>query len=705
MVCFGVLLAALSTVFFFGHERGYFYRPHTHNDISAQTMAIATNLAAEHRFLLFYSRFKNDDGTVGYEVYNRYPFGTYLAIRLVSLPFGDDPAAQLWAARLLMLLFYAGAACLAHVALCRITGSPEIALMATLLTFSSFYFLYYADFIATDVAGLFGLMMTFHAMVKFGQEGALRPLCAKTAVAIALDWHVMALVLMFVAFGTVAALFDRRSRLAARPALVVALWRNRHLRYGAFAASVCTTVMALQLANEYVAFGGRTPFLSLPTIESYQQRLLFDEMYLVDYDNTRWGTFLSDQFQRLSGLALPYVAALSLDVVWLNWDRCCHGIWQRHDYGAAFLFLSCIGVFFGPAKHRLAMATLIAGGVCWTLVMRGSTAFHDFEVLFMVGVPLVFYAALGVLVRMIPRSTSVLLGLALTSAAVFASSAHAMGKVGRFTEDPFGVVRSGYDFHHLTMPDVASIRGLTPEGSTICVADGLKGHIRTHRDSVVKFFFARRVVTLAYSCADRGDDYLISLDRMDANPALLTPNNALIFLYARVAVLDESGPPGLVAATAAAGPSNREHLGGETYTTQYVFGGPVVPSRFIKSWAADAHVNNVAAYVNDHYNTVQSVLVELDPPGSIQRRHLIGPLSRYTLIFRFGDVFFTAAFGEDDWEPYVIQAADIPAGLRAKLLAGARAAKAGESGEAMRFAIVDTKDWEHGEEWIEAWPQ
>lgn len=562
--CFGVLLTALSSVFYFGHERGRFYRPHTHNSISAQTMAVATNLAAEHRFLLFYARHKDNDGNVVYEVYNRYPFGTYLAVRLVSLPFADDPAAQLWAARLLMLLFFAGAACFAHLALCRITGNPEIALIATLLTFSSFYFLYYADFVATDVAGLFGVMMTFHAMVKFRERGGLRPLCAKTAVAIALDWHVMALVLMFVVFGIGAALFERRSRLAG-PSLAVAIWRNRQLRYGAFAACVCAAIMALQLANEYAAFGGRTPFLSLPTIESYTRRLLIDEAYL-GHQSVEWRHFLQHQLQRFGGLALPFVAALNLDVVWLSWDRCCHYILRRSDYGLVLLCLSCIGVLIVTAKHRLALAALVASGWCWALILRGGVAFHDFEILFMVGAPLAFYASIGTVVRLlIPRPTFVLLGLGLASAAVFACSTHAMAKVGHLTADPFGVVASGSDFHDLTMSDVASIRKLTPEGSSICLSDDLKGHIRAHRDSVVKFFFARRVVTISRerSCFRRDDDYSISLARVDGSPALLTPSNRLIFLYRGTPLetgVDPAAAPQESAAGDAASPANRSRV-------------------------------------------------------------------------------------------------------------------------------------------------
>ena len=498
-------------------------------------MAIAANLAAEHRFLQFYTRYKNDDGTVAYEVYSRYPLGTYLAVRLASLPFGDHPTAQLWAARVLMLLFFSGAAVCAHLSLCRITKRPEIALIATLLTFSSFYFLYYADFVATDLAGLFGLMLTFHALVKFNDGGTLRPLCGKTALAILLDWHVMTLVLMFVAFGVVAALFERRPKRPPPPPIAVAWWRNRHLRYGAFAASFCVAVMACQLANEYAALDGRIPFMSLPTIDSYIKRLGVDDEYVAA---VAWIPFLSGQFQRFSSLALPFAALLELDVVWLKWHRCCHTVWGRHDYGMAFLVLSCLAVLFGMARHRLAAAALLASGWCWALVVRGSSALHDFEMLFMVGAPLAFYTALGTLVRvLVPKPSFVLFGLALASAGGFAFSAYEMATVGHLTEDPRGAVASGREFHRATVSDVASIRKLMPEGSSVCVSNSLVRHIYTHKDSAIKFFSAKRVVTIAARCGGGDDEYLIvrGLAPLGKRPnaTLLTPENQLIFLYRR----------------------------------------------------------------------------------------------------------------------------------------------------------------------------
>ena len=197
-----LLLLALSTVFLFGNDRGHFYRSGHHDWITAQHLAQAVNLSPQHNFLPFVSRTLDLNGEPSYAVYTRWPIGSYALVKLVSLPFAPSLPGQLYAARVLMLLFYAGTALLAYLALCRLTGGRWVALAATLLTFSSYYLLYYNDAYAPDVGpALFGVMLTFHGMVVFTQEGRFRQLLVKAGVALLLCWHVYALLLPFIVLG------------------------------------------------------------------------------------------------------------------------------------------------------------------------------------------------------------------------------------------------------------------------------------------------------------------------------------------------------------------------------------------------------------------------------------------------------------------------------------------------------------------------
>ena len=202
-----LLLSALSTVFLFGNDREYSYRPAHHNDITANHLAVAANLSPAHNFLGFYRQTLDADGAPTYVVYNRFPIGSSLLIKLAILPFGDDPSAQLYAARLLMLLCFTATAVLAYLSLTRLTAHRWIALTATLLAFSSAYCLYYNNMVATEAwPDLFGLFLVFHGMVLFVQEGRFRQLLGKTCLALLLGWHVYGLLLPFVVLGLAGAL-------------------------------------------------------------------------------------------------------------------------------------------------------------------------------------------------------------------------------------------------------------------------------------------------------------------------------------------------------------------------------------------------------------------------------------------------------------------------------------------------------------------
>ena len=212
-----LLLIALSTVFVFGGERGHFYRPEgVHNLMSSHHMSIAVNLSPEHGFQRFQQRFIDEDGAVGYIPYNRFPIGGYLLMKLATLPVSGNLSAQIYAARILTLLFFTAIAVLAYLSLCRLTSNRWVALTAALLAFSSYYLLYYNDMTANEgMIDLFGVMLTFHGMVVFVQEGRFRQLLVKTCIALLLGWHVLALLLPFVIFGLARDLIRARSAAAS----------------------------------------------------------------------------------------------------------------------------------------------------------------------------------------------------------------------------------------------------------------------------------------------------------------------------------------------------------------------------------------------------------------------------------------------------------------------------------------------------------
>lgn len=265
-----LLLLALSTVFVFGNDRELLYRPGHHGGGTAEYLAVSTNLSPEHNFLMFWWERVDADGSLSYRPYNRFPIGGPALVKLATMPFSGSLTEQVYAARMLMLMFFAGAGVLAYISLARLVSSRWISLIATTLAFSSCYCLYYNDFVCPEaMMDLCGFMLTFHGMVVFVQEGHFRQLLAKVSLALLVGWHVYALLLPFIVFGIAGELLrtSEPSRVWAR------LASSSYLRLGVFSVSFGTLVLGFNFANEYFAIDAH----SVTELPSFQSMLVADD--------------------------------------------------------------------------------------------------------------------------------------------------------------------------------------------------------------------------------------------------------------------------------------------------------------------------------------------------------------------------------------------------------------------------------------------
>ena len=433
----GLLLLALASVFAFGGDRSQFYRWSHHNQTSVTGLQNSANLSAEHWFLQFRTAKRDGRGETEYDPYNRFPIGSHALIKTAMLPAGDDIPKQILAARLLMLAFFAAAAVLAYLALARLLGDRRIALAATLLAFSSYYLLHYADMISAETStNLFGVMLVFHGMVLYAQEGRFRQLLPKTAVAILLGWHVLGLIAPFVLLALGRELLaSRADGGGARPSRVERRLRPRAiLAYGAFSALCAALALGFNFGNEYRALGGEVPLHELPSFRSMLRRGGLDAAQ-EHVGALGWATFLRGQFGGIGGMAIPYAAAdrLGLDLMQRG------SIWPPPAVAPRLAVLGAAAVFACAAglrrlPQRTLFAALLLTGWCWIVPFRGNTAFHEFEAMFHVGVPLTFWSLLLLGLRRSlsgRRAARALPAAALAAAAVFALSAAAMGRVGQ----------------------------------------------------------------------------------------------------------------------------------------------------------------------------------------------------------------------------------------------------------------------------------
>ena len=536
-----ILLAALASIFALGGDRGYLYRDGgIHNQTSIKTLGIVENLSREHNFLLARWIWEDENGEFEYFPYGQFPIGGFALAKLVIAPFGSDIPAKLMAARVAMILMFCGAALCAYLALARIAGSRRIALAATLLAFSSFYAVYYADAVSNEsVMDLFGAMLAFHGMAVFVQEGRFRQLLAKTCAALLLGWHVYALLLPFIAFGfggemmaLIRSAGARGGGIRAARAALRALVRSRFAILAVASIAFGAALLGFNLANEYaVTEGARSP-LDLKTLQSAIRRVGLDDALV--YDDTErlleWDNFLTRQFYRAGVMVLPYATVRAAGYDFKQPEPLEPPI-APAVVGVAAAAAALAGLAF-VRRYRLLFATLALFGLCWALPMRNNTHLlhHAFEGLPFIGLSLTLFAfALMGARRLIGERSfgRVSLGIGAAAALAFAASVYIEGRNDR---DP-----NQAEWSEAVLADFSAI-GEIARGKRVVVVSrpSHEGEGLYHwRWSYISYYLGGSYISRAHHCENENPadaDFTLSLYRIEGMDTL-TPQNRIAFLY------------------------------------------------------------------------------------------------------------------------------------------------------------------------------
>ena len=532
----GGLLLALATVFLFVGERDHLYDHVIHDGLTASNMTLAKNLSAQRPFQ-FHNMRRRADGTVRYELYNRFPIGTVVLIKLAIAPFDGDFSAQLVAARVLMLVFFCAAAVLAYLALARLVGSRAVALAATLLAFSSYAPLHYSDAATSEISvDLFAVMLVFHGMVLFrggGGERRFWQLACRVAIALLLGWHVYGLLLPFLVLGAAEDATaawrgkrdeDVRVRLRAVAARVL---RGRSALLGALALVFGVGVLGYNFAHEHAAVGGQRAVADLPSARSMLRRTGVREGNYRGAEELAWPTLLKWQFHRVGTMCVPF--ALAGDIEWREdaWREAeaMHFVWV--GVIATVACFVALALFSPPRAPPIALAL---AGFCWAFLVPGYVAWsnHAFEAVFHIGIPLCLFAALLVGARRLWRRR-VIVVCAVASVALFAASGVSMGLLR--------VHDNAAQTRRARMAEFDAIARIV-RGSTVWVAAHplAFGRVASTNSSMVQFFVAGSFVHYAdtLDAADRKAlsalDFVLAFERHNI-PALLTPSHRFVFLY------------------------------------------------------------------------------------------------------------------------------------------------------------------------------
>ena len=471
-------------------------------------------------------------------------------IKLVTLPF-DDLLDQVVAAQVLMLAFYAGAAVLAYWSLCRLVPSRWIALTAVLAVFSSLIMMQHSWAVVTDVGpGFFSFVLVFHGMVVFAQEGRFRQLAVKLCVALLLDWHVLALLFVFVVLGLIKEIIRVHGAETFRE-IVVAVVSSRYFVLGSVALGFSLLVLAYNLGVEYYALNaGGAPQTTLSDLPSVRSMLIRTSIAEGATGDRPWSLFLSKQIRWLGQTVVPFALA---DVVLPLGNSFVHFVEPFFAYmnvgwmikssefylGILVVGACTVGVF--GVRHRLLAATAVLSGFCWAIPMR-QNVYHTYETLFYVGVSLSFCTLLMLVVRKLigDRFMPFAAGAGLL---VFAVSSYQIGRIeysnGSSTElrrtivDDFDAIRTfikGKNVFISATPDkwvYGNWLGDLEFNGADVEFDG--SYFGLHY-----FLSGSRILFNDFGCDRSLDwaDFIVS-SRQYKGPGLLTPDNEVVFLYDR----------------------------------------------------------------------------------------------------------------------------------------------------------------------------
>ena len=577
---FAILLAIMLAWLAMGLDRDYFYRPDAHSSQSAETLAMSDNLSPSLSFLIFRRAYLREDGETAYEVYSRFPIGGYALVKLAILPFGDDLAAKILAARALTLAMFGGAAALFYLALVRLLGNRWAALGGVALAFSSHYILYYSDMIDTErTMGVFGMALTFHGMAVFVREGRVRQLALKSGAAALLDWQALALLLPFAAFGAAgaairaaraaggerarktavfpaptamsaiaskaratvfsaptamsaiaskarAAVFSAPTAISAAaskaravlPPAVLGAARSPHAAVAAVALTVALAAMGFNLANEYAALGGDTPISEMPSVRSAAVRLSGE----TDGEFS-WTRFLRTELHR-SG-----AAHLSLALPGYGDDLVRMGEgWSLTMAAGAAALAVCAAAVFWARKRAPLLAPLALSVFVWDLTLRQYVVAHLYQS------PFHFAPALALF--------SVALLWAGERFGARASAALALAAVAVFTLCAFQMNALAHDDEATEKALIADFEAMreTARGKVIYFdpSIGAKASAGFPHDAA---FFLSGATILSFNHENiippdamqpviEAADFVLSRERF-AGVEALTPNNREAFLY------------------------------------------------------------------------------------------------------------------------------------------------------------------------------
>lgn len=409
-----------------GFEGGYSdYEPNHHGWVTAHTLAIISNATPQNYFVGYALVSIDDQGELHYNYFDRYPF-FFSAIMNQILSLADTLAEKISLAKQVMNLIFLATMILAFMLIDKLIENRVLAVAIALLSFSNLFLLWYKDMVHFDQPALFGFLLLIYAIAFYKLDGAKRFLYIATFVAIGLgrgyaSYSIFLLWLAFEAFLILRtkglSLLEKFKKIGRHPSfylLVLAIaWGGILLGYNILIEARTRHVTVLQTS----------------IVQSARSRLSLNAEFNIEKEGIiNWPDFLEGQIDRVVLWSFPLKS--------IN-----RGLWiSSLILLGMFTIMGLMTRKQNPEK-RMIYWILILSGFGWLIPLRNLSAFHDYTAMYYIGIPLVFFTAVFLLLKLPKNVTYILAVFALIVYAV------ALVQVKNWHQDREGDVSAyTYDF-------------------------------------------------------------------------------------------------------------------------------------------------------------------------------------------------------------------------------------------------------------------
>ncbi len=342
-------------------------------------LAIIEKATLENGFVGYTLDFVERDGSRSYYYFDRYPVFFAVGMHVVLNSFRLSRGSQIYIARQVMNVIH-GLTLLACVAILIELQIPTgIAVAAAALSASGKLMVAYRDMVHFDQAALLGFMCLLWAITRWYRVRRDRLVYVAALLAVMAGRG-------YASFAVLGVWWFVEAIRAVRVD-----WRRavKHIAWGVQTRACLLAIAAASCCLGYnvwiEAEKNNTTIAEVGIVQSAARRLTLDDKFNEDRaKRLAWSEFSALQAERFWYNLHPYSAK---NIVL---DR------KPHVYFCIGAVALAIALFVASRKPELRAPFILLSfaGLAWVFPMRGLTAFHDFTVMFLLSLGLVFFTAL-----------------------------------------------------------------------------------------------------------------------------------------------------------------------------------------------------------------------------------------------------------------------------------------------------------------------